>query len=570
MKKASLKGLGSIALLSVMMMGCGGIGKMNKYIESITYTVNPEPLIVKGDSVSVNINGNFPGKYFYKKAQAELTPALVYGSDSSKFKMVGYQGEQAAGNYTVIPYETGKSFSYNSTVAYDPAMENNSELKLLILGKQGNKSKRFDPITLGAGVITTPYLMMSDDKVLMAKDNFQRVLPFTQEATVNFYVNSSRMLPGETRDQDVKDMVAFLKDAAANEKITIKGMSVDAWASPEGELSKNENLADERAAAAKKWAMSNMRRYKLEAGKDDAFYGLNPKGEDWQGFKSAMEASSIGDKALVLRVLQMESDLTKRENEIKNMAATYTEIRRDILPKLRRSEMTLNYEVMGYSDEELKTLSKSNPDTLTVEELLFAATLTDDMNEQLRIYQETERLYPNDYRGINNVGYIYMMQNKMADAKAQFEKANQAESNAISMNNLGVCARLSGDRDGASKMFAQAGGAGPEVAYNQGIVDIQNGDYSSAIGKMGGMNSFNLALAKLLNGDNGGAQSALDASADKDSAMGHYLAAIIAARTSNGAGVKSHLASAVAKDASLADKAKKDLEFREFAADLGI
>ena len=542
---------------------------MNKYVEDITYTVSPEPLIVQGDSVEVTINGNFPGKYFYKKAIAELTPTLMYEGGTAPYKMVGYQGEQAAGNYPVIPYEAGKSFSYTDKIAYDPAMED-SDLMLKILGKQGKKEMEFDPVKLGDGVRTTPYLMMSDDKVLMAPDAFQRITSHTQGATVNFYVNTSRMLNGELRDDDIKDMIAFLKEAAADEKIAVKGMGIDAWASPEGELTKNENLADDRATAAKKWVMGQMRRYKIEAGKEDAFYSLNPKGEDWDGFKSAMEASDMEDKDLVLRVLEMYSDLTKREEEIKNMAATYSEIREDILPELRRSEMTLNYEITGKTDEELTAMSKTMPDSLNVEELLFSATLTDDINEQLRIYKEAERIYPNDYRGINNVGYIYMMQNKMPDAKTQFEKANSVQDNPISTNNLGVIARLNGDRSGAAAMFDKAGSAGPEVAYNQGLVDIQNGNYGTAISNMGGMNSFNLALAKLLNGDNGGAQQALEASEDKDSAMGHYLMAIISARTSNGDGVRTHLAAAVAKDASLADKARKDLEFRDFQDNLGI
>jgi Flp pilus assembly protein TadD len=483
--------------------------------------------------------------------------------------MVGYQGEQAAGNYTVIPYETGKSFTYNSKIAYDAAMED-SDLMLKILGKQGKKELEFDPVKLGDGVRTTPYLMMSDDKVLMAPDAFQRITSHTQEATFNYYVNTARMLSGELREDDVKEMMAFMKSASADEKTAVKGMNIDAWASPEGELTKNENLADERAEAAKKWVVSQMKRNKIEAGQDDAFYALNPKGEDWDGFKEAMEASDMEDKELVLRVLEMYSDVTKREEEIKNMAATYTEIREDILPELRRSEMTLNYELTGKTDEELTTMSKTMPDSLNVEELLFAATLTEDMNEQLRIYKETERIYPNDYRGINNVGYIYMMQNKMTDAKAQFEKANSVQENPISTNNLGVIARLNGDRAGASAMYSKAGAAGPEVSYNQGLIDIQNGNYGSAISNMGGMNTFNLALAKLLNGDNGGAQQALEASADKDSAMGHYLMAIISARTSNGDGVRTHLAAAVAKDASLADKARKDLEFRDFQDNLGI
>ncbi len=569
MEQHHLKGIAMLAATALVVAGCGGLGKMDKYASTITHTVDPDPLIVKGDTVHVNINGNFPGKYFYKKAQVELTPTITYTTGETPLKMAGFQGEKAAGNYTVVPYESGKSFSYSDKVAYTPAMEQ-SQLMLKITGKQGKKEKPFNAVKLADGVITTPYLVMSDDRVIMAPDKFVRITSHSSEATIHYLVASEVVRPSELKDQDVKDMNAFVKNGMKNPRISWKGVGIDAYASPEGEVKMNENLADKRAATAKRWIQGVLRANKVDSAKDDAFFTLNPKGEDWAGFKAATQASSFADKDLVLRVLEMYPDVDKREQEIKNMAATYKELSEDILPKLRRSEVSLNYEVNGYSDEELTALSKSNPDTLNVEELLKAASLSNDLNEQLRIYKEAERLFPQDYRTTNNVGYVLFQQGKSAEAEAEFQKANGIMDNPISTNNLGVIARQKGDRAKAAELFAKATAAGPDVKYNQGIIDIQNGNYASANSNMAGQNTFNAALAKMLGGDAAGAGTILAASPDKDSAKGLYLAAIIAARTNNGEGVRSNLAAAVAKDASLKDKAMKDLEFRNFKDSLGL
>jgi len=572
MEKRHLKGLSLLAATTLVIAGCGGIGKMKKYAESIKYTVDPNPLIVQGDSVAVAINGSFPGKYFYRKAQVELTPTLTYPGGETPYKMVGFQGDKAVGNYTVIPYEAGKSFSYNGKVAFTQAMGNQSELVVKILGKQGTKKEMpFDPVKIADGVITTPYLMLSDDKVLMAKDAFQRVTSHSQDATIQYLVSSSVVRPGEVSDADVKALAAFIKASLKDPSIQIKGMSIDAWASPEGELSKNENLAGDRAKSAMGWAKGELLRNKVTAAKEEGFFAQNPRGEDWDGFKKAMQAStSVPDKELVLRVLEMYPDVTKREEEIRNMAATYKEISEQILPQLRRSEMRLNYDRVGKTDEQLISMSKTMPDSLNVEELLFSATLTTDLNEQLRIYREASRIFPADYRGPNNVGYVLFQQNKLADAEAEFQKANSIQDNPISTNNLGACARLKGDRKKAMELYGKSTAAGPEVKYNMGIVNIQNGDYGSASSNMGSTSSFNAALAKALGGDAAGAQRILEASPEKDMAMGHYLMAIIGARQNNGDMVRNNLAMAVQKDASLREKAMKDLEFRNFKGQLGI
>ena len=543
---------------------CGGLGKMAKYAETVEYKVDPSPLIVRGDSVELNINGKFPGKYFSKKAGVELTPALMYGGSSTPYKMVAFQGENAAGNATVIPFETGKSFTYTDKVAYKPEMQN-SEVMLNILGKQGSKEKAFDPYKIADGVITTPYLVMNDDMPIGAKNQFSKTTSHTSDAVINYLVNSSNIRPSELSDADIIAIATFLKANGKKANYQFKGATITAYASPEGEISLNENLADERAASAKREVSNLMSKNKMTFDKD-AFFTLLPKGEDWAGFKQKMEASNITDKQLILRILEMYPDVTKREQEIKNLAATYTEVADKILPELRRSQITVNYDIVGRTDEQIIAMARSSKvDSLSVEEMLYAADmLTTDMNEQYAIYKKASEVYPNDYRAFNDMGVISMKKNDIDAAKEMFKKANQVSANPISKNNLAVIERNAGNRKGAYSMLGEAAGAGEEVNYNMGIIDIQNGNYSSAVQNMKGYNTFNKALAQVLNGNNEAALSTLNASDDKDTAMGNYLRAIVGARMNDASMVSNSLKAAYALDPSLKDKASRDLEFRNF------
>ena len=564
MKLPSLKVFSALLLSGVLFAACGGLGKMAKYAETIEYNVDPNPLIVRGDSVALNISGKFPGKYFSKKAEVTLTPVLEYEGGQTAFDSVSFQGEAAAGNNTVIPYETGKSFTYSDKIAYKPAMKN-SDVMLHITGRLGNKTKEFEPYKIAEGVITTPLLIMSDDIAIIAGDNFERVTSHDQYAVINYLVNSSYVRPGELRDSDIDSLQALLKEYGKNGNYTFKNAKIVSYASPEGEISLNENLAQERAESAQKAVSNILTRNKVnyEAGN---FFQLMPKGEDWEGFKEKMQASNIQDKELILRILEMYPDKVKREQEIRNLAATYDEIAKEILPDLRRSQITLNYEIMGRTDDQITALAKGdNADSLTVEELLYAATLTEDMNEKYAIYEKTAQVYPDDYRAYNNMGVILFKRNELEDANDMFEKAFDMENNAVSLNNRAIVMRRNGgDRKEIYKMLSDATEAGDDVNYNLGVMDVQRGEYSSAIQNMKGKNTFNKALAQLLNGDNEAALNTLNNSPSADTAMGYYLKAVIGARMNNSSMVQENLSKAYALDASLRDMAADDLEFRNY------
>ena len=540
---------------------------MEKEIEAMGLEASPEPLILRGDQVELKVTGRFPAKYFGKKVSVEASPVLTWEGGSASFESEGFQGEDAAGNFTVVPFESGKSFSYSSSVPFDPAMEDAAELAVVISGTQGNKSATFAPFVVGAGVITTPLWVQADDQFIPVEDNFQRVITYTEEVTVNYSVNSSTVRSVELRDADWKALKELIELSVDADSVTITGARIEAYASPEGEITLNEDLASDRANSAAASMTREMKRKKLTA--DEAFYDLVSKGEDWQGFKSLMQASDIEDKNLILRVLEMYSDKNKREEEIRNIAKTYKAIEKEILPALRRSQVVVSYDVEGYTDEELMDYCMSMPDSLTADELLYAATLFADLNDKLTIYQSAARVHANDFRGYNNAGWCLAQMGRMNQAGEVFQQALQLERNKAVVNNVAALTRQNGDIDGAMKLLNEAAGAGPEVGYNKGIILIQKGDYASAISNMGRVSSVNVALAKMLNGDAAGAKTALE-NADDDSAVASYVMAVACARLNDSAGVKNHLGEALAKDPNLRQKAEKDLEFRDMRDAIGL
>jgi hypothetical protein len=551
MKKQSYRGLAAIALVGAMLTGC-------KLIGDVEYTVQQDPVQMHGDSVKVSVTVKFPEKGLKKKASAEITPKL---GDAS-FKTITVQGEKATGNGQTIAYKPGGTVNYTDVLPYNSSMEN---ADLMVTGevKKGKKVVPLDPEKIADGTIITPYLVMNDDKALIGKDNFVRTTEETFSGTqFNYLKGKSDVRSTELKDKDIPAFQAWMADAAVNPKKKVKSINYVSYASPEGEVAKNGELANDRAKTGKAAVEKILTQAKFT---QVITHNEQPKGEDWDGFKKAVDASTLKDKELIVRVLQMYTDPVKREEEIKNMGKTYTDLEKEILPSLRRTQINVVYDKIGWSDDELKSLSTSKPDTLTIEEILFTATLYTDLNEKMRLYKLATTRFPEDWRGWNNVGYVYYMQNDLANAKTNWEKANSIKENPVTLNNLGIVARVQEkDRAKATKLYTSAVSAGSEVKYNLGIIDIQNGNYAQAIGNFGSNNTFNKALAQLLNGDYDAAKTTIDASPDKDSAMGYYLKAIIGARKNDLTYLTENLTQAVAKDSSLKAKAAKDREFIKF------
>lgn len=559
MKTKGIKSLAIVAAAGLMATSCD-------LLKDVDYTVTPDPLEMHGDSVKVKVDIILPEKGINKKAYAEITPSI----GTHALKPVTIVGEKATANGTVIPYKPGGTVVYEDVIAYSPDMEVS---ELTVTGKVYKKDKlkgEIDPQKIADAMIITPLLVQKDFRVIIAKDEFQRVTKEQQLAEINYLKGSPVVRSTEMRDEDIVSLDSFLTVAQTNPKIEITGINITAFASIEGEEDKNNTLSNDRAESAKEATMKVAKRRKVENefAQEGDNYSTVGKGEDFVGFKRSLQEAKMdeSEKRAIMNILEAQKTPEAREQAIRDLS-TYLYLDKNVFPAQRRSEIVVNYDLTGFSDEELVEYSKSNIDTLNLEEILFTATLTDDLNEKLRLYKEAERKFPEDYRPANNVGAVLYMQNKLTEAKSQFEKANGIEENPISKNNLAAIAGVNGEREDAMALLGEADGAGSEVSYNKGILNIQDGDYEDAITNFGSEATFNKGLAQLLNDNTSEAVSTVNDSEAAETAMGYYLKAIAGARQDKLQDVVSNLKNAFAKDASLKAKAAKDREFISYMED---
>lgn len=553
MKTKGFKSLAVIAIAGFFMTSCD-------LLKGVEYTVTPDPLEMHGDKVKVKIDVSVPEKGLNKKAYAEITPKL----GTHALKQITIKGEKASANGTTIPFKTGGTFTYEDEIAYSPDMEVADLTVEGKLFKKGKEKGEVEEMKIADATVVTPLLVDKDFRVISEEDQFQRVTQESESADINYLKGSSVVRPNQKVRGDIKEMEEFLTSAQKNPRITITGIKIEAYASIEGEENKNNELSTDRSNTAKKALMqiAGKRNVANEAAQEDGTYTTIGKGEDYEGFKKGLAKSDMeqGDKDRILRVIDMFSDADQREQAIRDLS-TYLYLDKNIFPAQRRSEIVVNYDLEGYTDAELVDISQTNIDELTLEEILFTATLTDDLTEKARLYKAAEKNFGDDQRASNNLGVVYYMQNNISQASSQFDKANGIKSNAITKNNQAAVAGANGDRELAKSLLGEAGGAGEEVAYNKGILNIQDGLYDEAISNFGGENTYNKALAQLLNKNQSAAKSTVEGSADAETAQGYYLKAIIGARNENIEQVVSNLKNAFAKDASLKQKAAKDREF---------
>jgi Flp pilus assembly protein TadD len=379
------------------------------------------------------------------------------------------------------------------------------------------------------------------------------------EADIKFLIQQANLRSSETGSAEVKNLQAAIKDAKENEKKQINKIEVSGYASPDGGMELNENLAKNRQSAAQKFLQQTLKKNKVENDVE-----ANITAEDWEGFQKAMEESNMQDKDLVLRVLSMYSDPEEREAQIKNLSAVYGNIKEEILPALRRSRMILTTDLIGKSDEEIKKLAAEDPAQLNVEELLYAATLTNDNHEKMAIYKKAADRF-NDYRAWNNMGQIYFKEGNIAEARRCYAKALEIEPNNADVNyNAGLAAMADGDLEKAEEYFGKAAGTQGDLNAAMGTLYTQKGDYNAAKKAYGNDATNNAAVQQILNEDYAAARQTLD-NVKEPNATTAYLKAIVAARTNDKEAVYANLGVAIAKDASLKDRAAQDIEFAKFA-----
>ena len=521
------------------------------------FTVTPQVLEAVGGKVPATINGKFPEKYFNKKAVVEVTPVLKWNGGEAKGQPATFQGEKVEGNDQTISYKMGGSYTMKTSFDYVPEMAK-SELYLEFKATIGKKVVTIPAVKIADGVISTSELVnntLGNANPALGEDAFQRIIKEKHDANIMFLIQQANI-----RSSELKTAKEFNKEVAnvneaANKKIS--NIEVSAYASPDGGVSLNTTLAENRENNTTKLLSKDLKKAKIDAPIDAKYTA-----QDWEGFQELVSKSNIQDKELILRVIAMYQDPAQRESEIKNISAVYKELANTILPQLRRSRLTLNYEIIGKSDEEITKLASSNPSELNVEELLYAATLTSDPAKQEAIYTQATKQFPSDYRGYNNLGKLAYQAGNIDKAESYFKKAASVNATPEVNMNLGLVSLMKGDKTAAEAYFGKAAGT-KELGESMGNLYIAQGQYERAVNSFGDSKTNSAALAQILAKDYNKAKNTL-ANVTRPDAYTDYLMAVLGARTNNSSMVTSSLKSAVAKDSSLATKAATDLEFAKY------
>ena len=545
-----------VALLVLAFSSCSKMGELS----ADYFTTNPEVLEAVGGKVPVTITGKFPEKYFKKNAIVEVTPVLRWDGGEAKGQPATFQGEKVQGNDQTISYKTGGTYTMKASFDYVPEMAK-SELYLDFKIKKGKKEYTIPSVKIADGVIATSELpTVNSANAAYAPDAFQRIIKQAKEAQIMFLIQQANLRASELKSDSLK---AFHKQVVAvagdTKNYKLNNIEISAYASPDGGVELNTTLAENRQNNTEKYMNQQLKKGKIET-EVDAKYTA----QDWDGFQELVSKSNIQDKDLILRVLSMYSDPEQRETEIKNISSVYKTLADEILPQLRRARLTANYDVIGRSDEEINAAFDTDAKVLSNDELLYAATLTNDNARKEAIYKKAVELYPNDFRAYNNLGMMAYANGDLATAENYFKQAASKNANAAEVNtNLGLIELTKGNVANAETYLSKSTGANT-ANEALGNLYIKQGQYDRAVQAFGDTKTNSAALAQILAKDYNKAKSTLSAVKNPD-AYTNYLMAVVGARTNNADLVKSSMDKVKQQDAALAAKAQNDREFAKYA-----
>ena len=598
MRKAVLNTL-LVGLLVVVAASCGSIKTMQKNHNQVRYQVSPNPLEAHGDKVIVTINGNIPENYFQKNAVVYMQPILTWETGEVILSPMNLKGSKIEGNGKAIDKKTGGRFVYKDTVLYREGMEN-AQLTLNPVAYKAKAVNEADAthsealenpgaiqlgnVKISQGINSTSNRVDTRGDLSMAPHNYSPKTTELMSANIYFTVNLADLNWNneQNKKNDAKRAVDNMKSYIANNSVP-RQIFVNAWASPEGEESFNIGLSKKRSETTEKLVNSildealterakaenikpaDVKKY-IQDAKKDVIIQTNAKGEDWDNFIRLVEGSSLREKNTVINVVKSQPDKIRREQEIRNMSVVFRQIEQDILPILRRGEIAFNFSGVQKTDQEIAKMAVTNPDNLTFDELMYAASLTSNYANKLSIYKSATERFGSQWEGWNNAGAVGLTLNQLDESRQYLETADKlSPNNATIKNNLALLHLALKDVQTADKYMQEAVALGNEQAMvNQAIVDIKKGNYEEAARKLDGRKCvYNLALLQLLTGNTGNAIRTLDCCMDQTAEV-NYLRAVCYARLDDVPGLIKNLREATKQEPAYKYKAKNDIEFRRY------
>ena len=540
----------------MLLSSCSKLGPLS----ADNFNVTPNPLETQAGTVPATINGHFPEKYMKRKAIVTVVPELRYSNGTVvQGNTATFQGEKVAGNEQTISYRLGGNYTMKTNFAY--ADDNKADMYLTFQAFIGSKKVQVPEVKVAEGIIATSELYkktLGTAQAAIAPDAYQRISKQKQEANIKFLIQQATLRKSELANNSVQEFVKMLQRINNDRQgLNLENVEVSAYASPDGGFNINDRLAAERQKNSEQYVNQELKRIQMQANVDAKYTA-----QDWEGFQELVKASDIQDKDVILRVLSMYKDPEEREQQIKNISSAFRELADGILPQLRRARLTINYETVGRSDDQILAQINTDASKLSVEELLYGAALKDDLNAKEDIYKLATEIYPNDARAYNNLATIQYARGNYKAAEQFIQKALSITPNLPEAQaNLGMLALKAGDIKTAEQYIANATGANG-LAEVLGNLHLAQGNFAQAEQDFSEIYSNSAALAQIMNKDYASAAVTLKY-VKNPNGLTEYLKTILYTRMGNLDDARQALNNALAKDPSLSRYAANDLELKK-------
>ena len=567
-----------LAVVVLTLSGCNCFKKMAKHQDEVNLTCTPEVLVLNNGKVDADITVTFPEKYFNAKAVLKVTPVIVFEGGEVAGTTQYFQGSKVDDNYTVIEKKNGGEYTMHVTFPYDDRMAcSELQLRAEIKCPKGD-CKEFTLVNLNTGAIPTEEeaaILAADGAEALAlkrafgltvaqgintlqrdinyatameamESGYKNVITEVTKANYVYAINSSRLAKKAKTSEELTAFQQKAADQKDNDRIK-QNIYVNGYASPDGPEKFNDKLSAARSESGKKAAEALLEELGLTL--DAASYG-----EDWDGFKELVAASNIEDKELILSVLNSYNSSSEREEQIKNMSQVFGALKKEILPQLRRAQLVNSSDISGKTDDEMAALVREGKFAeLDEKEMLhIASTGKLSQAEKIAVLEAAAKEYKS-VAAYNNLGVAYAEAGEGEKAAEAFANAVKAGGNAAAINtNLALVNLMNGETEAAKAYTANASS---EV---KALAAAAEGNYAQAQSQLEG---YNAAVAATMNADYTAAKQFI---ANDTTAEADYLRAVIATKQGDMATATAELKSAIAKDASYAERCKKDVNLRKY------
>ncbi len=442
-------------------------------------TVSCDDLRQRGNNLSIDVLIKVDGSEFKKRDALSLIPVLTQGSQSLELPVILFNGRvsqkvynreldlnnlEGPQPYAVIPVEKGlNTVNYQMTIPFQPWMKG-AELLLIPDNCACGGNVPGDPLLLGT-VLTRPDVAYEPTVTLVYVTPEVEMIKQRAEvgtAYLDFVVAKSEILPNFRNNAvELAKIDQTIRTVTSDPNITLKGLILRGYASPEGNYQFNTKLAQDRVKALQRYIEQ---KHNFPA----SIFNVSSVPEDWDGFRKAVEANyDVPSRGSVLTIIDSNDAPDVKEQKLKALdgGKPYRYVLENIFPSLRRSDYQVDYIVREFTAEEGREIIKINPKQLSLSEMFAVANTYDEgTKEYNEVFAIALQLYPDDPVANLNAANVAISEGNFAAAAAYLAKAGNS---AAAQNARGVLNLLEGNLDAAEQLFKQAQAAGiPSATLN--------------------------------------------------------------------------------------------------------